>query len=136
MLHQIKWLWDNMDPKDHVRHVIALVICVFTSALLLVNPAITQRIVDDVLLAQNPEPLFKLLAIMLVCRLGREGLRYYMVITMERDAQNMIFNLRRKLFGKLQYTDMSFFNQRIKIVLVGFNQFSQSLMDFFLMVFH
>lgn len=111
MLHQIKWLWDNMDPKDHIRHIIALVICVITSALLLVNPAITQKLVDDVLLARNPEPLFKLLAIMLACRLGREALRYYMVITMERDSQNMMFNLRRKLFSKLQYTDMSFFDQ-------------------------
>jgi len=110
MLHQIKWLWDNMDPKDHKRHIVALAICVLTSALLLVNPAITQRLVDDVLLAQNPEPLLGLLAVMLTCRLGREALRYYMVITMERDSQNMMFNLRRKLFSKLQYTDMSFFD--------------------------
>ena len=101
MLHQIKWLWDNMDPKDHKRHIIALVICVITSALLLVNPAITQKLVDDVLLAHNPEPLFGLLATMLACRLGREAMRYYMVITMERDSQNMMFNLRRKLFSKL-----------------------------------
>ena len=111
MLHQIKWLWDNMDPKDHKRHIIALVICIITSALLLVNPAITQKLVDDVLLAHNPEPLFGLLATMLACRLGREAMRYYMVITMERDSQNMMFNLRRKLFSKLQYTDMSFFDQ-------------------------
>ena len=111
MLHQIKWLWDNMDAKYHKRHIIALAICVLTSGMLLVNPAITQKIVDDVLMARNPEPLLKLLAIMLVCRLGREGLRYYMVITMERNSQNVMFNLRRKLFSKLQYNDMRFFDQ-------------------------
>jgi len=111
MLHQIKWLWDNMDAKFHKRHIIALAICVITSVLMLVNPMITQRLVDDVLLAQNPEPLMKLLMIMLLCRLGREGMRYYMVITMERNSQNVMFNLRRKLFSKLQYNDMRFFDQ-------------------------
>ena len=111
MLHQIKWLWENMDAKYHKRHIIALAICVLTSGMLLVNPAITQRIVDDVLMARNPEPLLGLLAVMLLCRLGREALRYYMVITMERNSQNVMFNLRRKLFSKLQYNDMRFFDQ-------------------------
>ena len=111
MLHQIKWLWDNMDAKYHKRHIFALLICVLTSVLILINPMITQRLIDDVLLARNPEPLFRLLAIMLLCRLGREGLRYYMVITMERNSQNVMFNLRRKLFSKLQYNDMRFFDQ-------------------------
>ncbi|MDD5897316.1 MAG: ABC transporter ATP-binding protein [Clostridia bacterium] len=111
MLHQLKWLWENMDAKYHKRHIIALAICVLTSAMLLVNPAITQRIVDDVLMAQNPEPLMGLLVVMLITRLGREGLRYYMVVTMERDSQNVLFNLRRKLFSKLQYNDMRFFDQ-------------------------
>ncbi len=111
MLHQIKWLWDNMDARYHKQHIIALVICVVTSAMLLINPTITQKLVDDVLLAQNTEPLFRLLAIMLICQLGRLALRYYMIITMERDAQNVVFNLRRKLFEKLQYNDMRFFDQ-------------------------
>lgn len=111
MLHQLKWLWENMDAKYHKRHIIALAICVLTSAMLLVNPAITQRIVDDVLMAQNPEPLMGLLVVMLITRLGREGLRYYMVVTMESDSQNVLFNLRRKLFSKLQYNDMRFFDQ-------------------------
>ena len=65
MLHQIKWLWDNIDANLHRRHILALVICVITCGLTLVNPALTQKLVDDVIVAQNPEPLLKLLAIML-----------------------------------------------------------------------
>ena len=111
MLHQIKWLWDNIDANLHRRHILALVICVITCGLTLVNPALTQKLVDDVIVAQNPDPLLKLLAIMLVVQGVRLGLRYYMIITMERDAQNLVYNLRCKLFTRLQYNDMAFFDR-------------------------
>ncbi len=111
MLHQIKWLWDNIDANLHRRHILALVICVITCGLTLVNPALTQKLVDDVIVAQNPEPLLKLLAIMLAVQGVRLGLRYYMIVTMERDAQNLVYNLRCRLFTRLQYNDMAFFDR-------------------------
>lgn len=112
MLHQIKWLWENMDAKFHKRHIVALFLTVVTSALLLVNPALTQRLVDDVLVAQNPEPLLGILATMLVVQLGRLGMRYYMIVSLEKNAQNVVYNLRCKLFRKMQYNDMRFFDRR------------------------
>ena len=111
MWNQIKWLWENMDARFHWRHILALVISVVTSALLLVNPALTQRLVDDVLMAQNPEPLLGILAVMLVVKLGREGARYFMIVTLEKNSQNVVYNLRMKLFAKLQYNDIRFFDQ-------------------------
>ncbi|MBP3645961.1 MAG: ABC transporter ATP-binding protein [Clostridia bacterium] len=111
MIHQIRWLWENMDAKYHKRHIIALCISVFTAALTLVNPALTQRLVDEVIVAQNAEPLMGILAVMLVVKLGREALRYMMVIFMEKDGQNVMYNLRLKLFSKLQYNDMRYFDK-------------------------
>ena len=107
---QIKWLIDNMDPPYRKRQMLALAICVFTCMLLLVNPALSRRLIDDVIMAQNPDPLLPILGIMLVVKLGREGLRYLMVILLESDSQNMIFNLRKRLYGKMQYNDMRFFD--------------------------
>ena len=46
---QIAWLWENMDAPYRRRHVIALCISVFTCLLLLVNPALSQRLIDDVI---------------------------------------------------------------------------------------
>ena len=111
MRRQIKWLWDNMDAHLHKRQILALVISAVTSALLLVNPALSQRLIDDVIVAQNPEPLLGILAVMLVVKLGREASRYLMVILLEGNSQNVLFNLRTKLFRKLQYNDMRFFDQ-------------------------
>ncbi len=111
MRNQIKWLWDSMDLPYRRRHIAALCISVFTCLLLLVNPALSRRLIDDVIVAQNPDPLPGILAVMLIVKLGREGLRYLMVIFLEKDSQNVIFNLRTRLFEKLQHSDMRFFDE-------------------------
>ena len=56
MRKQIRWLWQNMDAHYQRNHIIALIICVFTCMLLLVNPALSRRLIDDVIVAQNPDP--------------------------------------------------------------------------------
>ena len=110
MRKQIEWLWHNMDAPYRRHHIIALCICVFSCVMLLVNPALSRRLIDDVIVAGNPDPLLPILGVMLLFKLGREGLRYLMVILLEQDSQNVIFNLRRRLFGKMQYNDMRFFD--------------------------
>lgn len=107
---QIKWLIENMDPPYRKRHIAAMCICVFSCILLLVNPALSRRLIDDVIMAQNPDPLIPILLVMLAVKIGREGSRYLMVMMLESDSQNMIFNLRRRLYEKLQYNDMRFFD--------------------------
>ena len=110
MRKQFEWLWNNMDAPFRRRHVIALCICAFSCILLLVNPALSRRLIDDVIMAGNPDPLLSILGIMLVVKLSREGMRYMMVIFLEKDSQNVVFNLRRLLFTRMQYNDMPFFD--------------------------
>ena len=107
---QIKWLWQNMDAPFRKRHIAALCICVVSCLLLLVNPALSRRLIDDVIVAQNPDPLLGILAVMLAVKLSREGSRYLMIIFLEKDSQNTVFNLRSRLFTKMQYSDMRFFD--------------------------
>ena len=111
MRKQFEWLWQNMDAPYRRRHVIALCVCAFTCLLLLVNPALSRRLIDDVIMAGNPDPLLPILGVMLAVKLGREGLRYMMVIFLEKDSQNVVYNLRRRLFTKMQYNDMPFFDR-------------------------
>ena len=110
MRNQIKFLWDNMDKTSRIRHIAALAICVVTCVMLLVNPALSSRLINEVIAPQNPEPLLGILAVMLAVKLTREGLRYLMIIFLEKDSQNVIFNLRSRMFEKLQYNDMRFFD--------------------------
>lgn len=111
MREQIKWLWKNMDAQYHARHILAMVISALTSGMLLVNPALSQKLIDDVIVAKNPDPLIGILMIMLVSKLVREGLRYLMIVILEKDAQSVVYNLRCRLFNRLQYNDMRYFDQ-------------------------
>lgn len=108
---QIKWLWSIMDKPFQRRHILALCISAVTSIMLLINPALTALLVDEVIVGQNPEPLFRILMLMLVFKLVREGARYFMIITLEKNSQNVVYNLRTRLFSKLQYQDMAFFDR-------------------------
>lgn len=109
-MQQIKWLWSVMDKSFHRKHIIALIISAVSSVMLLINPTLTSRLVDEVIVAQNPDPLMSILLTMLGFKVLRECMRYYMVISLEKTSQNTMFNLRNRLFTKLQYQDMRFFD--------------------------
>ncbi|MER2056444.1 MAG: ABC transporter ATP-binding protein [Clostridia bacterium] len=107
---QVNWLIENMDRKHRRQMVLALGICVVSCVLLLVNPALSKRLIDDVIMAQNAEPLIPILLIMLAVKLLREGSRYGMIMMLESGSQNMLYNLRKRLYEKLMYNDMRFFD--------------------------
>lgn len=106
----VKWLWDHIESKYRKLLVLALILCAFTNILLLINPALIQRLVDEVIVAQNRAPLLPLVGIMLGVKIGREILRYFMIIMLETASQNMLYNLRCRLFSCLQYNDIRFFD--------------------------
>ena len=107
----IKWLWSLMDRKYRKRHILALCISAITSLMLLINPTLQKRLVDDVIVAQNADPLLGILFTMLVVKLIHEGLRYFMIITLEKSSQNVIYNLRVRTFTRLQHQDTRFFDR-------------------------
>ena len=100
-----------MDHKYRAGVITALIISAVTSVMLLINPALTSQLVDEVIIKENTEPLLRLLAIMLAAKVIREGLRYSMIIFLEKGSQNVVFNLRRRLFMVLQYQEMRFFDR-------------------------
>ena len=109
-MENIKWLWGVMDKRYHKWHILGLIISAIPSLMLPINPYLTMRLMDDVIVAQNPEPLVGLLLAMLIVKVTREGLRYLMVVLLEHSSQNTLMNLRMRLFTRLQYQDMRFFD--------------------------
>ena len=110
-MENIKWLFGLMDKKYRKWHALALVISAVTSLALLINPTLQKRLVDDVIVAQNPDPLLGILFAMLAVRVIREAMRYLMVIILEKSSQNVIYNLRVRLFTRLQHQDTRFFDR-------------------------
>ena len=108
---QMKFLLQNIRPKYRRLMVLGFVISIVTSAMQLIDPWLTAKLYDDVIVAQNPDPLLSILATMLGVQLVRIALRYYMVLLFENASQDMLVHLRGKLFEKLQYQDMAFFDR-------------------------
>lgn len=110
-MENIKWLFGMMDRKFRKWHILALCISAITSVGLLINPTLQKKLVDEVIVAQNPKPLLGILFAMLLVKLIHEGTRYFMVITLEKTSQNVIYNLRVRMFTRLQYQDTRFFDR-------------------------
>lgn len=115
-MENIKWLWGLMDKKYHKWHILALCISAVTSLMLLINPHLTSIMVDRVFpTAEGAVPEFDLLVPILLIILGvrvlREAMRYLMIVIVEKSSQNVIFNLRTRLFTRLQYQDTRFFDR-------------------------
>ena len=94
-MRPVPWLWSCTSKKSKIRIIVALLISTITSIMLLVNPSLTSRLIDEVIIAKNPEPLLGILGIMLV----------------EKASQENHLNLRIKLFECLQYQDTRFFDR-------------------------
>ena len=115
-MENVKWLWGLMDRKYRKWHVLALVISAVTSLMLLINPTLASIMVDKVF-PMEPDAvpqfdlLLPLLLTMLAVRVVRELLRYFMVITVEKSSQNVIYNLRVRLFKRMQFQDTRFFDR-------------------------
>lgn len=106
----IKWLLKNIDRKHRRLLLWGLIISVVTSIMQLIDPWLTSKLYDDVIVAGNPDPLIPILAAMLTVQIIRMGARYGMIVMFEKSSQHMLLTLRERLFEKLQYQDTRFFD--------------------------
>lgn len=99
-----------MGKKRHL-FVIGLILSAVTSAMLIINPMLSQRLIDEVITPQNTALLLPLLGAMMAVQLVRLSLRYIMVICLEKNSQQMLDDIRRKMFDVIQNQDHIFFNR-------------------------
>lgn len=100
-----------MEPKYRAAQIVALILSAITSTMLLINPFLSKLLVDEVIMPQNADPLLPLLFGMLAVQAVRLGMRYVMIVLLERSSQKLIVNLRARLFTVLQYQEMRFFDR-------------------------
>jgi ABC-type multidrug transport system fused ATPase/permease subunit len=110
-MFQIRWIWKNMDPLYRKRYIIALVISLVTTMMGLINPFLSSKLVDEVIVNHNVDPMLRLLLTMLAVLCVQQGLRYLMIIWFEGSAQNVVYNVKSRLFESLQHQEMAFFDR-------------------------
>ncbi|MDR1948189.1 MAG: ABC transporter ATP-binding protein/permease [Spirochaetaceae bacterium] len=91
--------------------VVGLVIAGVSSFMLIINPMLSQRLIDDVIIPGNTEPLIPLLLVMMGVQLVRLLLRYWMVILMELKSTEVMTDIRRRMYDVVQGQDYRFLNR-------------------------
>jgi ATP-binding cassette subfamily B protein len=118
-MFQIKWILQNLNGKRFL-FFIALFLSVLTSSFAIVNPKISQIIVDTIIVGvkdssgsviHHTENLIPLLLLMIGVALLVSSLRYIMVIFFENSSQYLVIKLREKLYANLQKLDMRFYDK-------------------------
>ena len=88
-----------------------LVLVVVDAALVVVNPLLIQRIIDDGVLAENPGLITVLALIMVAVSLVGAVLTIVMGWFSSRIGESLIFDLRTQVFGHVQRQSLAFFTR-------------------------
>ncbi|MEK3986448.1 ABC transporter ATP-binding protein [Paenibacillus sp. FSL K6-3166] len=117
-MFELKWLWQNLEG-NRTRYILALCLSVVGSSLTIVNPYISQRIVDTFIagdnalqnLTQERQLLIMLCLAMIGFSLLRTGLAYFTTMQYEQSSQNMMYNIRIFLYNKIQGQDREYYDR-------------------------
>jgi ATP-binding cassette, subfamily B, multidrug efflux pump len=104
------WIWSYI-RSQRVKLFTGLFLALFVSGLNMLNPYFAGKIVDEVILGDNDSLLWKLLAVMIVVVVIKTIIRYNYQLMFERVSQNVIYNIREKLYNRLQLLDFSFYDR-------------------------
>lgn len=105
---ELKWLWKYMGPK-RCYLVIGLCLSAVTSMMCIINPMLSQRLIDEVITPQNTEKLIPLLAAMMIVQITRLSLRYLMIVLLEKNSQQCLDDVRTRMYDVIQSEDYRFF---------------------------
>jgi len=106
-MSQIQWIWNYMKGR-RAAFVAGLVVSAVSATMWIINPMFAQRLIDDVVVPQNTEPLIRLLVIMFAVQITRLSLRYLMVVLMERASTGVMTDIRRDMYEMVQGQDYRF----------------------------
>ena len=91
----------------------ATLFCAVAGTLMvIVFPAVTQRIVDEVIGQHRPERLFPLIAIGLAAFAAQNGLNSLRIVFNNHFEQRVIFDLRSELYAHIQKLPLQWFDNR------------------------
>jgi len=81
---------------------------IVTAAMRVINPMLGLKIIDEVIIPGNTEPLIPLLITMMIVQLARLSLYYFMIILMEIASTDVMTRLRQDMYETVQWQDFRF----------------------------
>jgi ATP-binding cassette subfamily B protein len=79
--------------------------------MIIINPLLSQRLIDDVILPRNTEPLLRILGIMFIVQITRLALRYLMIVILELTSTDVMTSVRQRMYDTIQDQDYTFLDR-------------------------
>jgi ATP-binding cassette subfamily B protein len=76
--------------------------------MIIINPMLSERLIDEVITPKNTEPLLGILLIMFIVQVSRMGLRYVMHMLLEHQSNLAMTQVRRDMYETVQSQDYRF----------------------------
>ena len=109
-MFKLKWLWKYMGKKRPL-FVIGLILSGITSSMLIINPMLSQKLIDEVITPHNTEKLLPILGAMMIVQIVRLTMRYIMIVCLEQNSQCMLDDVRRRMYEVIQNQDYVFYGR-------------------------
>ncbi len=109
-MDSLKWIFSYL-KKYKYKYIFALLLVLFTSAINMINPFISGKIVDKVLGKNETNLLLPLLSIMIFIVVFKGIIAYVFQMILEKISQDVLFKIRTDLYDKLMELDVNFYSK-------------------------
>lgn len=109
-MDSLKWIFSYL-KKYKFKYLFALLLVLFTSAINMVNPFISGRIVDKVLGENQTNLLIPLIVTMIAIVVFKGFITYAYQMILEKISQRILFKIRTDLYEKLLELDVNFYSK-------------------------
>lgn len=109
-MNSIKWIFSYL-KKYKLKYFFALFLVLITSAINMVNPFITGKIIDRVLGNGETSLLLPLISIMISVVAVKGIITYSYQMILEIISQDVLFKIRTDLYDKLLNLDINFYSR-------------------------
>ncbi len=101
----------SLMKKSWGYYVVAVMVMIGGIALDMFNPRMVQRLIDDVIVAQDTSPFRGILLVLVAITLGRAVFGYTKEMMFDLSSSKVIIRLRQKLFDHIQGLSFPFFDR-------------------------
>lgn len=109
-MDSFKWIYSYIKVYK-VRLFFGLLLSLLVSAINMINPYLTGRIVDEVIKGKKTELLITFLLVMVSTTIFKSIIRYGYQMIFEYTSQNVYKKIREQIYEKLQSLDFGFFDK-------------------------
>lgn len=109
-MSSIKWIFGYIN-KYKLKFYLSLLAVLLSSLISMINPYLSGKLVDEVIMKDNSNILIPILGIMIATTIIKAVIRYTYQRTFESVSQNVIFELRQEMYNKLQELDLDYYNK-------------------------